>query len=108
MEGKYRPQQLGQKEYYELGKIVSLMLGMCRPIFGTGKDVVLDSSFCVAKCIIELEAKRVYAEALTKKWRYWTNRVPGCWGVSEIHPHMKFVRTEEVRMRTSTRLLGPE
>ena len=34
MEGKYFPQQLFKKEYDELGKTVSLMLRMCRPIFG--------------------------------------------------------------------------
>ena len=46
------------------------MASMCRPIFGSGKNVVLDSVFCVAKGITELEAKGVYAEALIKKWRF--------------------------------------
>ena len=35
------PQKLGQKEYCEWGGNVSLMLSMCKPIFGTVKDVVL-------------------------------------------------------------------
>ena len=39
------PKQLGQKEYSEWGWNVSLMLSMCKPIFGTGKDVVLYSVF---------------------------------------------------------------
>ena len=34
VEGKYIPQQLYQNEYNELGKTVSLMLRICRPIFG--------------------------------------------------------------------------
>ena len=45
------PQQLGQKEYNELGKAASLMLRMCRPIFVSEKAVVLDSEFCFAKGI---------------------------------------------------------
>ena len=36
------PQQLGQKEYAEWGGHVSAMLRMCKPIFGTGKDVVFN------------------------------------------------------------------
>ena len=56
--------------------MVSLMLIMCRPIFGSGKDVVLDSVFFVNKFITELEAKGVYARALIKKQRHWTYGVP--------------------------------
>ena len=48
VEGKDRPRTLGQKEYNELGKTESLVLSMCRPIFGSGKAVVLGSGFCVA------------------------------------------------------------
>ena len=62
-------QPLGQKEYNELGKTVSLMLRVYRPIFGSGKDFVLDSGFCVAKSITELKAKGVYTADLTKKRR---------------------------------------
>ena len=36
---------IGKKEYNELGKTVSLMLKMCRSIFGFGKAVVLESGF---------------------------------------------------------------
>ena len=53
------------------------MLIMCRPIFGSGKDVVLDSVFFVNKFITELEAKGVYAAALIKKRHYWPKGVPG-------------------------------
>jgi hypothetical protein len=77
VEGKDRPQQLGPKEGAELGATVGLMLRMCEPIFGTGKAVVLDSGFCVAKGIVALEAKGVYASALIKKPPYWPKGVPG-------------------------------
>ena len=40
---------------------------MCQPFFGTGKAVVLDSGLCVAKGIVDLEAKCVLAGALVKK-----------------------------------------
>ena len=50
---------------------------MCQPIFGNGKAVVLDSGFCVAKGIVALEAKGVFAGALIKKRRYWPKGVPG-------------------------------
>ena len=77
VEGKDRPPQLGPKEGAELGATVGLMLRMCQPIFGTGKAVVLDSGFCVAKGIVALEAKGVFAGALIKKRRYWPKGVPG-------------------------------
>ena len=53
------------------------MLRMCRPIFGTGKAVVLESGFCVAKAITELEAKGVYDGSMIKKRSYWPKGVPG-------------------------------
>ena len=67
MEGNDCPQHLGQKEYNKVGKIESLMLRMCGPIFGSGKAFILDSGFCFPKGIIELELKGVYAEALINK-----------------------------------------
>ena len=54
VEGKYFNQKLGQNEYSDLGKTVSLMLRLCKTIFVTGKDVVLKSDFCVANVITKL------------------------------------------------------
>ena len=50
---------------------------MCRPIFGSGKAVSLDSGFCVAKGITELESKGVYATYMTKNRCYLKKVVPG-------------------------------
>ena len=50
---------------------------MCRPIFESGKAVILENGFCVVKGIIELNAKGVYSAALIKKWCYWPRGVPG-------------------------------
>ena len=77
LEVKDRPVPLGQKEYNEFVKTLSVMLRMCGPIFGSGKAVVLDSGFCVAKCTTELKSKVVYAESLIKQQHYWTKGVPG-------------------------------
>ena len=51
--GSYRDihQQLGQKEYAEWGGNLSLMLSKCKPIFGTGKDVVLYIVFVCPKVL---------------------------------------------------------
>ena len=59
------------------------MLSMCRPIFGTGKAVVLDSGMCVSKDIIYLVFKDVYAGALIKKNRYCTKVFSG--GLIDTH-----------------------
>jgi Transposase IS4 len=68
VEGKDRPTQLGQKEFNDLGgPTVGLMVHMTKPIHHTGKVVVMDSGFCVAKGIVEMEKKGVYGQALIKK-----------------------------------------
>ena len=77
MEDKDHPGPIVQKEYNEFVKAVSLMLRMCKPIFGSRKAVVLDSGFCVAKGITDLEAKVVYAAYLIKKWCYCPKGFPG-------------------------------
>ena len=53
----------------------SLMVRIYKPIFGTGKDLILDTGFCVSKCIIRLEAKGVYIEDLNNKRRYFPKGV---------------------------------
>ena len=77
VEGKDCPQTLGQKEYNELRKMLSLMLRMCIPIFGSDKAYVLDILFCIDKGTTELEAKGVYAADLIKKRHYFPKGVPG-------------------------------
>ena len=57
--------------------MVSLMLRMCRHIFVSGKAVVLDSGFCVAKVIIEIGSKGVYTEDLNKNKSYLTKEGTG-------------------------------
>ena len=50
---------------------------MCKPIFSTGKYVVLDNEFCVSKGIKSLLEFGVYAAGLTNKRKYRPKGVPG-------------------------------
>ena len=77
VEGKGRPTEIGQKKWEDLGNTVGPMLGMCEPIFLTGKCVVLDSGFCVSKGITALLEFCVYTAALINKIKYWPKGVPG-------------------------------
>ena len=49
---------------------------MCRPIFLSGTDLVLEIGFCVANGIRELKDKGVNAGYLTKKRRYYPKEFP--------------------------------
>ena len=53
------------------------MLRICRHIFVSGKAVVLHSELFVAKGIIELKDKGLYAEAIIKRQFYCPKVVPG-------------------------------
>ena len=57
--------------------MLSLMLGMCRPIFLSWKAVVSDSGFCVAKGTTYIKAKGVYVASIIKKRCYFPKVVPG-------------------------------
>ena len=76
VEGKYCPSQRGAKQQQKIDKKFGLMLRMSKPIFGSGKSVVFDSGFCVAKGIVGLEDRGVYGGVLIKKRRYWPRNVP--------------------------------
>ena len=57
--------------------MIGTLLHLTKPVWGTGKLVVLDSGFCVLQSLVELKKKGVYAHALIKKRRYWLKHVPG-------------------------------
>ena len=64
-------------EFSRLGKTVSLLLRMSKPIYGTAKVLILDSGFCVVEGITQLLKKGVYSAALIKKRRYWPKYIRG-------------------------------
>ena len=76
-EGKDHPRHLGEKEHKNLGCTTGVLLRLTKPIWASGKVVVLDSGFCVLQGLVELLQKGVYAHALIKKQRYWPKHVPG-------------------------------
>ena len=76
VEGKDRPRERGRDEYHEKGKTASLLLRLCKPLFATGKVVILDSGFCVLDAILTLKQYGVYSSAIIKKRRYWPKNVP--------------------------------
>ena len=47
--------------------MVGTLLQLTRPIYGSGKVIVLDSGFCVLKGLVELKKFGVFAHALIKK-----------------------------------------
>ena len=49
-EGKDRSAHLGPRIHLDLGRTVGLMVRMCKPLFSTGKAVVMKSGFCVGLC----------------------------------------------------------
>ena len=69
VEGKYCPQQRGAKQHQELGKMVGMVLIMCKPIVVSVKTVVFDSGFFVVKGVIELEARSATILAKECTWR---------------------------------------
>eukprot|EP00934_Nitzschia_sp_Nitz4_P007490 Nitzschia sp. Nitz4//scaffold526_size3785//2112//3756//NITZ4_009261-RA/size3785-processed-gene-0.3-mRNA-1//1//CDS//3329553959//7480//frame0 len=89
VEGRDEPRQQPAKEFHELGKTVSLLLRLTRPLWGSSKLVILDSGFCVLQGIVELRKHGVFASALIKKRRYWPKYIRG----DEIAEHFQ---TKEV------------
>jgi hypothetical protein len=77
VEGKGRSKELGQMEFEPLGKTVGLLLRMTRPIWNTGRVVILDSGFCVLSGIVELAKRGLHGGALIKKRRYWPKYILG-------------------------------
>ena len=67
VEGKDQPNELGKKEWDEMGPTIGLLLCILAPIFNLGFLVIINSGFCVLKAIIELCKKGVFASALIKK-----------------------------------------
>jgi hypothetical protein len=76
VEGQDHPSQLSEL-FSEAGKTGGLLLQMLQCYFATGRNVVLDSGFCVLKAIVALKKHGVFASALIKKRRYWPTLIAG-------------------------------
>ena len=53
-EGKDHPQHLGEKPYDKNGSLIGTLLHLTKPVWGTGKLVLLDSGFCVLQDLVEV------------------------------------------------------
>ena len=72
VKGTDRPKDLVRPDF-ETGLVtstISLVWRMTKPLWGTGKAVVLDSGFCVLKGLIGMYDIGLYGSAVTKKRRY--------------------------------------
>mmetsp|Transcript_29007 Transcript_29007/g.44579 ORF Transcript_29007/g.44579 Transcript_29007/m.44579 type:complete len:123 (+) Transcript_29007:326-694(+) len=52
VKGKDFPKEQPMPEFNELGKTVGLLLCLTKPLWGTGKIVILDSGFCVLQGLL--------------------------------------------------------
>ena len=85
VEGKSSPPERPRDINETQGKTVALLLRLCKPLYATGKVVILDSGFCVVKALIWLRIRGVFAAAVIKKRRYWPRYIKG----DEINAHME-------------------
>ena len=69
MEGEDRPRVMGKKGFEEKGATAGLIVRITKPLWGTGKVVVMDSGFCVLEGLISMVEKGVLRSALIKKRR---------------------------------------
>jgi hypothetical protein len=76
VEGKDHPPQVAER-WSKLGKTAGLLLRMLATYFSTGRNVILDSGFCILKSLVELKKVGIFACAVIKKRRYWPAFVPG-------------------------------
>ena len=76
-EGKDWPQNLGPKEFNNIGNTMGILLQLTKPVWSTGKVFVLDSRFCVLQALVKLKKNGLFAATLIKKCRYWPKSVPG-------------------------------
>ena len=68
MEGKDQPKNRGKPEFEEnYGETGGLMICITKPLFGTEKDVVIDSGFCALKEIVGMLAHGVYGTTAMKE-----------------------------------------
>ena len=65
-----------RKQFDENGTTAEFMVRMSKPLWVSGKLVVIYRSFCVVEGIILMVGKCVFGSAFINKQRYWQNGVP--------------------------------
>ena len=70
VEGKDRPKERRNPEFKEdYGATGGLMIWMTKTLFGTGKNLMMESIFCVLKGKVGMLAHGVYGKTVIKKKR---------------------------------------
>ena len=79
VEGKDAPPERPVPQPNFAGKpTIGLIQRLTKPIWHTGKVVIMDSGFCVLEAIVALfRDKGVYSSAVIKKRRYWPKGIDG-------------------------------
>ena len=67
---------MGKKDFEDKGATDGFMVRTTKPLYGTGKGVVMDSGFCVLEGLISMVEKGILGSALNEKQRYWPKGVP--------------------------------
>ena len=75
----------GKKEFEEKGVTDGLMTRTTKPLWGTGKVVVVGSGLYVLEGLISVVERFFWGSALMKKQRYWPKGVAS----EEILQHMQ-------------------
>ena len=87
VKGKDRPKDLGRMDF-ETGPVkstISLVWRMTKPLWGSGKTVVMDIGLCMFKGLIGMYDIGLYGSAVTKKRRYWPSGIYR----NQINAHFK-------------------
>ena len=78
VEGKDRPKEIGKPEFEaDYGATGWLMMRMTKPLFGTGKAVVMYSGFFVLKGVVGILAHGVYGTGVINKNTYFPKYCKG-------------------------------
>ena len=86
------PPKLDQRGFHEDAVASSIFIHLIKAIFCTANVIILDSSFCVMKSIMDMKKCGVYVSSLINKRRYWPKFING--GVTIFYMDYKEVCTQ--------------
>ena len=93
---KLGPHREAEFEHEFDSKIAALVVRMTRPIWGSGRAVIMDSGFGYVASMVQLKAKGLFATTVIKKKRFWPKYTKAIDAVNEMDG--KEVGTMKVRI----------
>ena len=94
VEGKKTPSQV-PVEFGDLSPTTGLVLRMTKPLFSSGRVVIMDSAFCVLDAVKGLADRGLFTATVAKKRAYWPRGVCG----TDLVAHMKDKPVGELHTR---------